>query len=71
MYTSNSLYNEVTKTITSYADYSQLYLTSTYWNLSSKMQYNSKKEIPGIDKVEIATIQKFIIYNNMSVGNDE
>lgn len=64
MYTSTSLYNEVTKTITSYADYSQLYLTSTYWNLSSKMQYNSKKEIPGIDKVEIATIQKFIIYNN-------
>jgi hypothetical protein len=67
LYNSITFYNEVTKTTNSYADYSKFYRTGSYWYLGSKRSYQTQKEIPDIDKQEIAEVSKFIM-NNDNLG---
>lgn len=69
MYNSITLYNEVTNSTTTNADYSKFYLTGTYWNLGSTYQYDTKNELLSYDKTAIALVQKFIsVNNNLGVG---
>jgi hypothetical protein len=67
LYNSITFYNEVTKTINSYTDYSKFYQTGSYWYLGSKRDYESKKDFPNLDKQEIAEVSKFV-KNNDNLG---
>jgi hypothetical protein len=67
VYNSLTFYNEVSKTTNTYADYSKFYQTGSYWYLGSKRDYESKGDIPNIDKQEISKITNFI-KNNDNLG---
>ena len=63
-YNSLTIYNEATKSVNSFSDYSEFYQTGTYWYLGLKRNYSSKGDIANLDKAEISLIQKFIPNNN-------
>jgi hypothetical protein len=64
VYKSTVFYNEATKVINTYTDYSEFYKRRCYWYLGEKKQYSGKKEIPSLDKQEISKIQEFVNNND-------
>jgi ribosomal protein S27E len=69
-YNSLTIYNEVTKSISTYAFYNKFYQTGEYWYLGEeKIPYTSDKDIPIFTKQQISKVQKVIsTKNNLSLG---
>lgn len=63
-FNSVTFYNEISKTINTNMDYSEIWLTGNYWYLGQKRKYFSAKEIPNLDKLETEYVQKYIANNN-------